>query len=78
MRLLEQPNVYLPFLIVLEFADIRISYQLLLRLTHSVSCGLLTKEHYSIDILLKAHRFRFLSRSVRLKETGEIQARCFL
>ena len=67
VELLEQPNVYLSFLIALEFADIRILYQLLLRLTNSFSCGLLTKEHYSIYMLLKPHVFRFLSRSARLK-----------
>jgi hypothetical protein len=80
--LLEQPNVYLPFLIVFEFADIRISYQLLLRLTRSFSCGLLTKERYSFYILPKVNRFRFLFRSVGvsewLEETVDIQARCFL
>ena len=65
-------------MIVLEFADIRISYQLLLRRTHSFSRGLLTKEHYSIYILLKAGiGLRFPSRSVRLEKTAEIQARYF-
>ena len=74
---LKQLNLYVPFMIALHFALRKscISYQLLLRHTHSFSYGLLTRNNFSIII---PHGFRFLSLMPRSHQSSNMFKSCLV